>query len=121
MTDFVAKYMASNYGLCYAMLDVRPDRTHLAALKSAPQSMSGLYIASITVMSPTQLRVIFNCPALDTPALRAVVNYSISPSLTIYSVTPEAVVSPTYVDLLVDEQKTGVTYTLTMYTGEPAP
>ena len=121
MTDFIATLTASDYGLSYGRLSVRPDRTFLGILMAPPQLSASVSISSITVLSPTLLRVRFSVPVVDTPALSAIVNYAISPALTIYSVTPEAVVKPNYVDLVVDEQETGVAYTLTMYTGEAAP
>jgi hypothetical protein len=63
-------------------------------------------------LSSTSIRVAFKYPALNNVALAVPGNYTITPPLTVYSVTPEAVASPTYVTLVIDEQADGQLYTL---------
>lgn len=69
-------------------------------------------ILSITATDSTHIRVTFKYAAVDNAALRAPGNYSITPPLSVYTVTPEAAASPTYVDLAIDEQDDGQLYTL---------
>lgn len=71
-------------------------------------------INSIAVLGPTSIRVNFEYSAVDNAALRNVDNYVISPELEVFSVTPEVHSTPSYVDLEIDEQKTGTEYTLTL-------
>ena len=77
-------------------------------------------ISSVTVLSPTSVKVNFVRPAIDNAALRSAANYSISPTLTVSEVAVEAVANPTYVVLTVSEQTTGVTYNLTLLRIEAA-
>jgi hypothetical protein len=71
-------------------------------------------VAGVVAQSSTAIRVTFERAAVDNAALRNAGNYAITPSLTIVSVTPEIAVSPSYVDLEVSEQTTGVNYTVTL-------
>lgn len=65
---------------------------------------------AVSVLGPTSIRVIFPQPAKDNSALVQPGNYVITPTLNVYSVTPEVAVNPGYVDLEIDEQRTGVIY-----------
>lgn len=65
---------------------------------------------TVTSLGPTTIRVTFPEPATLNSALVQPGNYVITPSLTVHSVTPESAVDPTYVDLEIDEQTTGVNY-----------
>jgi hypothetical protein len=65
---------------------------------------------TVAVLGPTSIRVIFPQPAKNNSALVQAGNYVITPSRNVYSVTPEAVAEPNYVDLEIDEQLTGVSY-----------
>ena len=71
-------------------------------------------IASVTALSSTSIRITFARAAVDNAALSATNNYEIDPALTVHSITPEDVTNPTYVDLVVDEQKQGEAYTVTL-------
>jgi len=71
-------------------------------------------VASVVSLTPTTVKVTFDVPALDNAALRSVSSYTISPTLDVKGVTPEAVANPTYVVLDVTEQTTGVAYTMTL-------
>lgn len=71
-------------------------------------------VHSITVLSSISIRIRFDYPAMDNASLHYAGNYLIAPSLTVYSVTPETATNPTYVDLVIDEQVTGVAYTVTL-------
>lgn len=64
----------------------------------------------VTVLSSTSIRVTFPAPALNNSALVQPGNYVITPTLAVYSVTPEAIANPNYVDLEIDEQTTGLSY-----------
>jgi hypothetical protein len=75
---------------------------------------ASVIIESISVLSTTSLQVNFKYPLLDNFVLRSVDSYSISPALTVHSVAPESVASPTYVVLTTDEQNNGTAYTLTL-------
>ncbi len=67
-------------------------------------------VLSVVVIDEVTIRINFVSAAIDNQALRSLDNYVITPTLNVYSVTPEAVATPTYVDLVIDEQKTGVDY-----------
>lgn len=67
-------------------------------------------IASVVSLTPNSIRVTFSKSAVDNAALVNPDNYVITPTLGVYVVTPEAVANPGYVDLTIDEQKTGVAY-----------
>lgn len=84
----------------------RVGTTEAAASGLSPE------VLSIAATSSTGIRVTFKYPALDNVALRVPGNYTITPPLAVYSVAPEAVASPTYVDLVIDEQADGQLYTL---------
>ena len=71
-------------------------------------------VGLISVLSPTSIRVNFVVPAINNAALVNVGNYVITPTLTVYSVTPGGGGNPSYVDLVISEQKTGQSYTLTL-------
>jgi len=79
---------------------------------AAPVPEIDLSISSIDVLNPTNLRLNFDVPAKDNEALRSANNYVITPSLEIFSVTPEAVANPTHVVLTTAEQKQGESYAL---------
>ena len=76
------------------------------------EGTSLLGISSVTVLGPTSIRVNFENPVVNNIPLRATESYELTPSLTVHSVTPESVVSPTYVDLVIDEQNTSTAYTV---------
>jgi hypothetical protein len=74
-------------------------------------------IDSVAVIDPTHVRCIFVSPALRNSALSNPDNYTITPTLVVHAVVPEPVslhVNPTYVDLTIDEQKTGENYLLSL-------
>lgn len=77
-------------------------------------------VADVVSLTPTSIRVSFVDPAVDNDALRSADSYKITPVRNVFSVTPENVAEPTYVDLEIDEQKTGVTYTLELQRLEKA-
>lgn len=74
----------------------------------------------------THLRVTFARPVRLTPWLTALANWSVrdslgvAPVLTVRSISAENVAAPTYVDLLTDEQRTGINYIVEAYTLEAA-
>jgi hypothetical protein len=78
-------------------------------------------IASVVVIDETHIRINFDDPAVDNAALRSRANYGIDNGLEVLSVTPEAVAEPTYVDLEISEQVTGVLYTVGFVQIERAP
>lgn len=65
---------------------------------------------AVSVLGPTSIRVTFPQPAKNNSALVQAGNYVITPTLNVYSVTPEVATYPSYVDLEIDEQTTGVAY-----------
>lgn len=77
-------------------------------------------IASVSVLSPISIRATFAAPVKDNLALHNPDNYQITPALTVYSVTPESAVNPSYVDLEIDEQQTGVSYDIEIVAIEEA-
>jgi len=79
-----------------------------------PDSATNITYTASAIDSIT-VRAAFSAAVLDNPALRNLDNYSISPSLTISAITPEATTNPTYVDITTSEQKEGESYTLTIY------
>jgi len=89
-------------------------RTILLSLDGSIPSGLSPGVSLVTVLSSTSIRIRFLYPAFDNAALRSVANYLISPSLIVYSVTPQAITNPTYVDLVIDEQATGASYTVTL-------
>ena len=95
-------------------LGVHVVRTHVASLPIEADLIvtpSGVFTTvSVSVIDETTIRVTFPEPAKNNAALIQPGNYVISPTLTVYSVTPEAVALPNYVDLVIDEQTTGVVY-----------
>lgn len=68
-------------------------------------------ILSVVSTSPTSIRVTFGGPIVDNIALSSLGSYEVSPALELLSVTPEAVASPTYVDIVTAEQIDGQAYT----------
>lgn len=77
-------------------------------------------IASVVVLTPTSIRVTFERPALKNEALSSADNYRITPSLGVHAVTVPAGLVAAYVDLTIDEQKTGEAYTLELLRIEAA-
>jgi len=77
--------------------------------------------ATLSRISSTVLRVTFSAAVEDNVVLRSVSSYrvyddaEVAPDLAVSAVTPEAVGSPTYVDLTCDEQRTGVSYRVKVY------
>lgn len=68
----------------------------------------------------TTVRVTFNVPVKDNPALSSPDCYEITPLLSVLDVTPEAVADPNYVDLTTAEQKQGENYTVEVHLVEAA-
>jgi hypothetical protein len=69
-------------------------------------------IAEIHSTDSTHVHVTFEHPAIDNAILRDPTSYYITPTLPVYTVTPEAVTNPTYVVLTTDEQLDGQEYEL---------
>lgn len=80
---------------------------------SAPEGTSP-EVVSVSLVTSTSIRVNFVVPAEDNDALSTPENYKVAPALTVHSVIPEAVASPTYVDLVIDEQEDGIAYSVTL-------
>lgn len=83
----------------------------LAVGEAATSSTAGISFVATATDSVT-IRVTFSAPVIDNVALRNVSNWIITPSLTVQSVSPEAVTDPTYIDLTVEEMKDSESYTL---------
>lgn len=79
-----------------------------------------ILISSVIVLSPTQVRVNFDVPALLNAALINPANYVITPTLAVTAVSPEPVAEPTYVILTTDEQKGGTSYNIEIQVVEAA-
>jgi hypothetical protein len=68
----------------------------------------------------TTVRITFSVPVKDNPALSSPACYSITPSLGVLLVAPEAIPDPNYVDLTTVEQKHGENYTVEVHMVEAA-
>lgn len=83
---------------------------------------AGVGVSSIERLSSTRVRVHFTVPVVNNAFLTAAPCYIIedsnhvAPARVVSSVEPEDAVSPTYVDLVMDEQRSGVTYEATVST-----
>jgi len=95
---------------------VMADKVDVTA--SVPGQSPG--ISGVAVLSATKVRVTFDRAAVDNAALRNADNYQITPVLSVSAVVPETVANPTYVDLTIDEQTTGVSYTVALLRIEAA-
>ena len=98
--------LAEHYEIRDIYAATAPFRSDLVSGTSCPAFSA----VAVTVLSPTSIRVTFPFAAKNNSALLQPGNYVITPSLAVYSVTPENVTEPTYVDLTIDEQKTGTNY-----------
>ena len=76
---------------------------------------------SAVATSEFVVRVSFDRPVLDNPALRSIINYEFTPSLTVISLVPEAVSNPNFVDVTVSEQVDSTSYVVEVHqTLDPA-
>lgn len=89
-------------------------RVLITQMISITGDAASVIIESIAVLSTTSIQINFKYPLLDNFVLRSVDSYSLSPALTVHSVTPESVTNPNYVTLVTDEQQDGTLYTLSL-------
>lgn len=76
---------------------------------------------SAVATSEFVVRVSFDRPVLDNPALRSIINYAFTPSLTVISLAPEVVTNPNFVDVTVSEQVDATSYVVEIHqTLDPA-
>jgi hypothetical protein len=83
---------------------------------------AGVGVSSVERLSSTRIRVHFTVPVVNNAFLTAAPCYVIedsshvAPARVVSLVEPENVASPTYVDLIMDEQRSGITYEATVST-----
>lgn len=109
-----------------------PDTIDTTAVASAVVDITGVAPCpcdvelTVTRIDETTVRVTFDRAVLSSPWLTAPINWrvydplAVAPDLLVYSIAPEAVASPSYVDLTTDEQRTGVDYAAEAYRLEAA-
>ena len=109
--DFGAAVLIHDVDILQGLLPEVADLTYTPPTGLSPG------LASVTVIDPTHVRVAFTSPAVRNSALSNPDNYTITPALVVHAVAPEPAsihLNPTYVDLTIDEQKTGENYLLTL-------
>lgn len=81
----------------------------------APSAAAPIQILSVIPTDEVTIRVTFVSAAANNAALVSPDSWEITPSLSVLSVTPEAVGSPTYVDLTIEEMLDAQAYTLELF------
>ena len=85
-----------------------------------PSAPTDTDIGTITVLSPTSLKVEFTLPIKNNVVITMPEVYKITPYLEVISVTAEDVAEPTYGMLTTAEQKDGESYTIEIQRVEEA-
>ncbi len=101
-----------DFGRWVPVVEIYPATTPIEADLSVSSEGASPGVSLITPTSSTMIRVTFEAAAVGNTALSNPDNYVITPSLAVHSVAPEATTNPSYVDLVIDEQKDGESYTL---------
>ena len=85
----------------------------------ASASCPDISIASISQITPTKLRITFDFPAINNLALQTIGNYSITPTLSIWSIEIPSDPAP-YVDLNISPPAPDVNYDIDIFIVEAA-
>jgi hypothetical protein len=102
----------------FSYLAVEPPWSAMARLSREQQTVAELSI-TIVPLTNTSLNVIFSAPVINNFALLNPLNYIFTPSLSVYTVTPNISVNPTYVTLTVSSMSF-INYSLNILTIEEA-
>jgi hypothetical protein len=113
-------------GLGFPVIEQANDDTNLTAVCAAVVDIVGGFCPcdiglTLSRTDATHMRLTFSAPVELNPYLSAPVNWRIydqagvAPDLIIYSIAPEAVAEPTYIDFTTSEQRTGVNYVAHAY------